>query len=189
MKLQRESSLIATIRTKLPEFAKECADDTELVLLHQGAFAADYQRRTGLPPSESVSSWYPSWMCESRSCSVSVSFDERLAAFFFAILHVHYGGLILYVAKSYYWEFGAAANSISLPKAKPPAIGLLLIVPSIRSRDVATALVARCPARRGCALTTRFRQWSVQLPSMTISTRTAVTSIRGGFSIRADSRC
>ena len=28
---------------KLPEFAKACADDTELVLLHQDAFAADYQ--------------------------------------------------------------------------------------------------------------------------------------------------
>lgn len=42
-RMQRESSLIATIRTKLPEFAKACADDTELVLLHQDAFAADYQ--------------------------------------------------------------------------------------------------------------------------------------------------
>src|SRR5450755_4632954 len=42
-RMQRESSLIATIRTKLPEFAKTCADDTELVLLHQDAFAADYQ--------------------------------------------------------------------------------------------------------------------------------------------------
>lgn len=43
-RMQRESSLIATIRTKLPEFAKACVDDTELVLLHQDAFAADYQR-------------------------------------------------------------------------------------------------------------------------------------------------
>jgi hypothetical protein len=42
-RMQRESSLIATIRRKLPEFAKACADDTELVLLHQDAFAADYQ--------------------------------------------------------------------------------------------------------------------------------------------------
>ena len=42
-RMQRESSLIATIRTELPEFAKACADDTELVLLHQDAFAADYQ--------------------------------------------------------------------------------------------------------------------------------------------------
>ena len=42
-RMQRESSLIATIRKKLPEFAKSCADDTELVLLHQDAFAADYQ--------------------------------------------------------------------------------------------------------------------------------------------------
>jgi hypothetical protein len=42
-RMQRESSLIATIRKKLPEFAKACADDTELVLLHQDASAADYQ--------------------------------------------------------------------------------------------------------------------------------------------------
>jgi hypothetical protein len=42
-RMQRESSLIATIRTKVPDFAKACADDTEVVLLHQDAFAADYQ--------------------------------------------------------------------------------------------------------------------------------------------------
>jgi hypothetical protein len=42
-RMQRESSLISTIRRKLPEFAKACADETELVLLHQDAFAADYQ--------------------------------------------------------------------------------------------------------------------------------------------------
>jgi hypothetical protein len=42
-RMQRESSLIATIRRKLPDFAKACADEAELVLLHQDAFAADYQ--------------------------------------------------------------------------------------------------------------------------------------------------
>jgi hypothetical protein len=42
-RMQRESSLIATVRRKLPDFVKACADDTELVLLHQDAFAADYQ--------------------------------------------------------------------------------------------------------------------------------------------------
>jgi hypothetical protein len=42
-RMQRESSLIANIRRKLPDFAKACADDAELVLLHQDAFAADYQ--------------------------------------------------------------------------------------------------------------------------------------------------
>lgn len=42
-RMQREANLIATIRTKLPDFAKMCADETELVLLHQDAFAADYQ--------------------------------------------------------------------------------------------------------------------------------------------------
>ena len=41
--MQRESSLIATIRKNLPDFAKACADDPELVLIHQDAFAADYQ--------------------------------------------------------------------------------------------------------------------------------------------------
>jgi len=42
-RMQRESNLVAIIRKKLPEFAKACADDTELVLIHQDAFAADYQ--------------------------------------------------------------------------------------------------------------------------------------------------
>ena len=42
-RMQRESSLIATVRKNLSDFAKACADDTELVLLHQDAFAADYQ--------------------------------------------------------------------------------------------------------------------------------------------------
>jgi hypothetical protein len=42
-RMQREANLIATIRTKLPDFAKMCTDDTEQVLLHQDAFAADYQ--------------------------------------------------------------------------------------------------------------------------------------------------
>jgi hypothetical protein len=43
-RMQRESSLIATIRKKLPDFAKACADDAELVLLHQDA-AADLSGR------------------------------------------------------------------------------------------------------------------------------------------------
>ena len=42
-RMQRESNLVAIIRKKLPEFAKACADDTELVLIHQDAFAAAYQ--------------------------------------------------------------------------------------------------------------------------------------------------
>jgi hypothetical protein len=33
-----------------------------------------------LPPSESVSSWYPSCMCDRRSCSTSVSFGRGLAS-------------------------------------------------------------------------------------------------------------
>ena len=42
-RMPRESSLIATIRKKIPDFARMCADDAEHVLLHQDAFAADYQ--------------------------------------------------------------------------------------------------------------------------------------------------
>ena len=42
-RMQREANLIAAIRAKLPDFARMCADDTELVMLHQDAFAADYQ--------------------------------------------------------------------------------------------------------------------------------------------------
>lgn len=38
-----QSNLIATIRKKLPDFARMCADDAEHVLFHQDAFAADYQ--------------------------------------------------------------------------------------------------------------------------------------------------
>jgi hypothetical protein len=42
-RMQREANLIAAIRAKLPDFALMCADDTEAVMLHQDAFAADYQ--------------------------------------------------------------------------------------------------------------------------------------------------
>jgi hypothetical protein len=45
-RMQRESTLIATIRRKLPDFVKACADETELVLLHQDAFAAAITKRT-----------------------------------------------------------------------------------------------------------------------------------------------
>jgi hypothetical protein len=42
-RMQRESSLIAAIRKQLPDFVKMCASDVEIVMLHQDAFAADYQ--------------------------------------------------------------------------------------------------------------------------------------------------
>ena len=42
-RMQRESGLIATIRQQLPDFVRACADDTDVVLLHQDSFAADYQ--------------------------------------------------------------------------------------------------------------------------------------------------
>src|SRR6266513_1633220 len=44
------------------------------------------RRKTGSPPSESVSSWYPCSMCQIKSCSASVSFGRTTAACFFAIM-------------------------------------------------------------------------------------------------------
>lgn len=41
--MQREANLVRTIQEKLPDFAKACADDVDVVVLHQDAFAADYQ--------------------------------------------------------------------------------------------------------------------------------------------------
>jgi hypothetical protein len=42
-RMQREENLIATIRKNLPDFARMCASDVEIVMLHQDALAADYQ--------------------------------------------------------------------------------------------------------------------------------------------------
>jgi len=42
-RMQMESRLIATVRKQLPDFARMCASDVETVILHQDAFAADYQ--------------------------------------------------------------------------------------------------------------------------------------------------
>ena len=40
----RESALISAIEKQLPEFARICRDpDSSLVVMHQDAFAADYQ--------------------------------------------------------------------------------------------------------------------------------------------------
>jgi hypothetical protein len=41
--MQRESKLIATIRETLPDFVNACAGNENVVLIHQDAFAADYQ--------------------------------------------------------------------------------------------------------------------------------------------------
>jgi hypothetical protein len=41
--MQREANLVREIQERLPAFAKACADDVEVVVLHQDAFAADYQ--------------------------------------------------------------------------------------------------------------------------------------------------
>jgi hypothetical protein len=41
--MQRESNLLTAIQQRLPDFAKACAADVDVVLLHQDSFAADYQ--------------------------------------------------------------------------------------------------------------------------------------------------
>ena len=41
--MQRESNLLQTIQKKLPDFVNACAADVDVVLLHQDAFAAEYQ--------------------------------------------------------------------------------------------------------------------------------------------------
>jgi len=41
--LQRESLLTSQVRERLPEFADAFASDVDTILLHQDAFAADYQ--------------------------------------------------------------------------------------------------------------------------------------------------
>ena len=43
---QREVTLIAAVESKLPDFARACQDgfDIPAIILHQDAFAADYQK-------------------------------------------------------------------------------------------------------------------------------------------------
>ena len=44
IRMQREHTrLVQTIEKHLPEFKKMCESDSDIVLLHQDAFAADYQ--------------------------------------------------------------------------------------------------------------------------------------------------
>jgi hypothetical protein len=39
----RETSLTLSVQQSLPDFVKACDAEVETVILHQGAFAADYQ--------------------------------------------------------------------------------------------------------------------------------------------------
>ena len=48
--VERESALIAEIERLLPEFARTCRDSADMVVLHQDAFAADYQDEMTCPP-------------------------------------------------------------------------------------------------------------------------------------------
>lgn len=40
---ERETALIAEIEKLLPEFAQKCRESADVLVLHQDAFAADYQ--------------------------------------------------------------------------------------------------------------------------------------------------
>jgi hypothetical protein len=42
---QKEASLITAIENTLPAFAKSCREKADVVILHQDAFATDYQER------------------------------------------------------------------------------------------------------------------------------------------------
>lgn len=41
--LQRQAKVTSTIQQLLPDFAKACADDVDVIVMHQDAFAADYR--------------------------------------------------------------------------------------------------------------------------------------------------
>jgi hypothetical protein len=146
------------------------------------------RRRTGLPPSESVSSCYPSWICERRSCSVSVSFGRRLAAFFFAIFHVHtalpQGRRESYLSTSPSRITGTPLGNRRHTAARAETTGYARACrrafdsqPRGRSGSAVW-----CPARRRCALIARFRKWSARRPSVSISNKKAGRSIRSGIS-------
>lgn len=50
-----------------------------------------------------------------------------------------FGGLALQFPQSKHWGRSSATDTIRLPQPKPRTIGLPLIVPPIRSREVARA--------------------------------------------------
>ena len=41
--VEKETALIAEIERLLPDFARSCRDSTDVVIIHQDSFAADYQ--------------------------------------------------------------------------------------------------------------------------------------------------
>jgi hypothetical protein len=41
--VEKERALVAEIESLLPEFARTCRESADVVVLHQDAFAADYQ--------------------------------------------------------------------------------------------------------------------------------------------------
>ena len=41
--MEKEAALVAEIETLLPDFARSCRDSTDVVIIHQDSFAADYQ--------------------------------------------------------------------------------------------------------------------------------------------------
>lgn len=127
------------------------------------------RRRTGLPPSESVFNWYPSWMCETRSCSVSVSFGGSLAVFFFAILHAD-----LRRSSSQFPPVGLREIEVGNTRRNAATTGTKGYAPAFhRASDWQPRGRLRSAVGRRvlqtCAPTTGFRQWSARHPSVTIS--------------------
>ncbi len=41
--MERQTVLVAEIESLLPDFARSCRDSTDVVIIHQDSFAADYQ--------------------------------------------------------------------------------------------------------------------------------------------------
>lgn len=41
--MEREAALAAEVKRLLPDFANSCRDKADVVIIHQDAFAADYQ--------------------------------------------------------------------------------------------------------------------------------------------------
>jgi hypothetical protein len=41
--MEKEAALVAEVERSLPDFVNSCRDKAEVVIIHQDAFAADYQ--------------------------------------------------------------------------------------------------------------------------------------------------
>lgn len=53
-KLQRELDLRYEVQRRLPDFASACEGDTEVILMHQHAFAVDYEDEEFAPLGRAI---------------------------------------------------------------------------------------------------------------------------------------